>query len=335
MFAFLNKLVACKVGDTGESPDDKCQDAATPDELPPPKPDPYNILTERLLQSGFHRTPTNPHARMYAAAGLKTSDANPHLKLLLDSPPALDEAVNKLPTDAIAAILDAMPAEWRGTTFNNSNLHGRKVFVSKLEALLTSGAPITTAALEELGQAEDYLRVSTNITAILEAYLASARGYDVEDVFTFASWAMPIVSVLLTCDCRVVRRVHLCCGPALFGPEELAVLALLGPPLVQHATPPAALAAAADEIVLCVEQPGHSRLWAARSGVHAVVGPSTLYVTDTVVVDRKLIAVVRKRLATPATTPMAEAALRALAAVATDRQNALGASATCALISAT
>jgi hypothetical protein len=48
---------------------------------------------------------------------------------------------------SIHAILDAMPADWRGTTFNNTNLLGRETFACRLGALLESG-PVTTEALE-------------------------------------------------------------------------------------------------------------------------------------------------------------------------------------------
>ena len=38
----------------------------------------------------------------------------------------------------IPQVLAAMPYEWRGTTFDNSNLLGREVFSKRLQALLIS-----------------------------------------------------------------------------------------------------------------------------------------------------------------------------------------------------
>ena len=72
----------------------------------------------------------------------------------------------------ITAILDSMPAEWRGTTFDNSNLLGREQFARNLRTVLDRDSPITTQALHDLGNAEDYLRVATNVSTTLEMFLA-------------------------------------------------------------------------------------------------------------------------------------------------------------------
>ena len=101
----------------------------------------------------------------------------------------------------LAKIIDAMPAEWRGTTFRNSHLLGREGFSTNLTDLITrkkSSDPISTSELVELGNAEDYLRVATNVSTTVEAFLARAMDCSVSQIFTFASKAMPIVAVLLT-----------------------------------------------------------------------------------------------------------------------------------------
>lgn len=73
-----------------------------------------------------------------------------------------------LRTQLVPQLLAAMPGDWRGTTFNNSKLLGREIFSDRLQALLVSKAAtkqgeagaISENDLSELGNAEDYLRVS-------------------------------------------------------------------------------------------------------------------------------------------------------------------------------
>lgn len=75
---------------------------------------------------------------------------------------------------ALPNILANIPQEWLGTTYNNSNLLGREKFAENLANLiLTKGANISTEDLVELGNAEDYLRVSSNVSSVLEFVLAN------------------------------------------------------------------------------------------------------------------------------------------------------------------
>jgi len=98
-------------------------------------------------------------------------------------------------------ILKVIPKEWDGTTFNNSNLLGRpnwsKKFIKLVEKSVASGMPITEADLTNLGNAQDYLRVSTNISTVLETALALKHNRDVEQIFTFASHSMPVFAVMM------------------------------------------------------------------------------------------------------------------------------------------
>jgi hypothetical protein len=99
----------------------------------------------------------------------------------------------------LKAILANIPQEWRGTTFKNSALLGREKFASKIISLIArKGVKITEQDLVKVGNAEDYLRVSSNVSSVLECYLASQRGRDISKVFTFSSMTMAIVSVMLT-----------------------------------------------------------------------------------------------------------------------------------------
>ena len=88
-------------------------------------------------------------------------------------------------------LLDAMPQEWKGTTFRNSNLLGREEFSKGLIALLDSRNaenPITTTDLDALGMAEDYLRVASNPSTTLETLLARRKGCITSHVISFGSF---------------------------------------------------------------------------------------------------------------------------------------------------
>jgi hypothetical protein len=76
--------------------------------------------------------------------------------------------------ELVPQLLAVMPTDWRGTTFDNSNLLGREVFSQRLLALLKSkvgtkvggAGAITQDELLALGNAEDYLRVATNLCTV-------------------------------------------------------------------------------------------------------------------------------------------------------------------------
>jgi len=101
----------------------------------------------------------------------------------------------------LSDILKVIPKEWDGTTFNNSNLLGRpkwsKAFIELVETHIKSGKAITVDDLTNLGNAQDYLRVSTNISTVLETAIALKYNRQVEQVFTFASHSMPVFSVMM------------------------------------------------------------------------------------------------------------------------------------------
>lgn len=94
-----------------------------------------------------------------------------------------------------------IPKEWDGTTFNNSNLLGRplwsKKFIELVDKSVKSGKPITEADLTNLGNAQDYLRVSTNISTVLETAIAMKYKRQVDQIFTFASHSMPVFAVMM------------------------------------------------------------------------------------------------------------------------------------------
>jgi cysteine synthase A len=210
---------------------------------------------------------------------------------------------------AIRQILAVLPAEWRGTTFNNSKLRGRQGFAQDIEELIMrkwkSGDRIVKEELAEVGNAEDYLRVATNISTLLEAALAVQRGLDVSQVFTFASDTLPIIAV-----CIISKHpVHLYLGdaPDPFTRKQHDLIKLLG--LNLHCYPSYRIRAAKqNEVVLSLES-AHIKTCI----VDGIIGQGVLYVTNPEKINTDDILVIRKRMSTPMTTPVAEGMLQTMA----------------------
>mmetsp|Transcript_92987 Transcript_92987/g.265455 ORF Transcript_92987/g.265455 Transcript_92987/m.265455 type:complete len:606 (+) Transcript_92987:491-2308(+) len=215
-----------------------------------------------------------------------------------------------------------MPSDWRGTTFNNSNLLGRKVFSERLQALLVSkaeaklGEPDAICAddLANLGNAEDYMRVATNVSTVYENMLALGRGMAPEHVFSFASATMPVVAVVLTAGGAPVHLYH-GDAPAPFTAGQIGELAKLGGDLTCHHGSPVpsahsgATVLALDTVVDASN--GHGN---AVDGI--VGGDASLFITNTERIVPSSIMTVRKRMATPITTPAAEQALQSFCGLA-------------------
>ena len=81
---------------------------------------------------------------------------------------------------ALPKLLAAVPGEWRGTTFKNHNLLGRRQFAENMVELINSKEKYTEEDMVSIGNAEDYLRVASNVSATLELSLARVRGVDVD-----------------------------------------------------------------------------------------------------------------------------------------------------------
>jgi len=230
-----------------------------------------------------------------------------------------------LRTQLVPQLLAAMPGDWRGTTFNNSNLLGREVFSDRLQALLVSKAAtkqgeagvISESDLSELGNAEDYLRVASNVCTVYENVLALGKGLPVEQVFSFASSTMPVVAVALTRG-PSGGTVHLFHGdkPSPFSAADLAKLTTLGANLTCHpGSPPANTAAASSRTtVLALDHAvadDAASSSSSSSSVDGIVGSDgTLFITNPDTIDPSTVMKIRKRMAIPITTPAAEAALQ-------------------------
>jgi cysteine synthase A len=207
--------------------------------------------------------------------------------------------------DALPAVLASIPADWRGTTYNNSNLLGRQAFSENLSKLISSGQPITTESVYDLGISEDYFRVSSNMNTTLEMALSEKMNIPIEQIFTFGSNAMPILAVGLTAS----GTVDLYCGsePLPFTTENLELLKHLGVDLVQHSAPAPSTASA--HTVLAFQSALNG------AAVDGIVAPLTLYITNPQKIEPHDILVIRKRFATPLTNPMSEEWMQKLAGV--------------------
>lgn len=232
----------------------------------------------------------------------------------------------------LPALLAALPAEWRGTTFDNSDLLGRERFAARLAALLERHAspsaatgdasqqqkPLDAAALVALGNAEDYLRVSSNVSTALELALGLQRGLGVRAVLSFASRAMPVAAAALAV--RKPITLHVAEGELarLGNDAELALLRAAGADIAVIAgLPPPGKAAVGERLVLATQTACAAGDLAPPAGVAGVVADvadgGVLFIYDEAALPPPAVLVIRKRMATPLTTPAAERALRALA----------------------
>lgn len=220
---------------------------------------------------------------------------------------------------ALPNILANIPNEWRGTTFKNSNLLGRGDFSVNLNKLiLEKGGSITTQDLVDIGNAEDYLRVSSNISSVLEFTLATQHGYDISQVYTFASTKMPFFALLLSTD----KPVHLYLAEGEekpFSTEQLARLSELSCHLVIKQGAPVA-----DPSVVVVSSLSVTEH--TFSIVDVVIQPNVLFINNLDAVSSASILTHRKRMATPITTPAGLRQLHHLAGTLYPQEDTLRAS---------
>ncbi len=213
----------------------------------------------------------------------------------------------------LPSILANLPYEWRGTTFANSALLGRAGFSANLTALLQAKLAagvmsVTEAELTAAGNAEDYLRVSSNISTLLEMVLAIDVGLPVDQVFTFGSVTMPIVAVLMTAQLPVVLYYE---RTAPFTQAQLDQLAqVLNFHVTMRQGEPVADAGA---VVLSFQ--GGWRMKTPGSADGIITHNSILYIHNSAKIVPSEVLVIRKRLATPLTTPVCERMLQELAGV--------------------
>jgi len=117
---------------------------------------------------------------------------------------------------------------------------------------------------------------------------------------------MPILSILLTSS----TPVHFYHGssPPPFSPEQEKILSLMGVTFTSHAENFTSSSFENGEIVI-----GYQSAVSDQAGVDAYVADNILYITNPKKIDPAQVLVIRKRTATPVTTPVAEAMLQKLA----------------------
>ena len=230
----------------------------------------------------------------------------------------------------IPKLLDSMPSEWKGTTFNNSAeiYHGREKFMENLQKLILekkNKKEVSSIELSSIGNAEDYLRVATNVCTALETALASPFQKDgkqfikATQVFTWSSTKMPFVGVMIE-DGRVKAKggdektVHFYFpdgadgGRLPFSDEDKKLLGKLAAKFEMHNNKSVPDEGVTGGIVVVVKPEGTPTEQLAqllqREVVDAVITPCVLYIRNTQKINPANILVIRKRMATPTTTPM-------------------------------
>eukprot|EP00808_Paulinella_micropora_P024696 g43798.t1 len=126
-------------------------------------------------------------------------------------------------------ILEAIPKGWNGTTYpNDKRFIGREQFMQEMAALLqgTSSAALLqgTSAVSrqqlEHMYPEDYLRLGSPLSTLLEVVRALDLGYKPSHVFCFASATFP----LIVCGLAAARPIFVYGQPRLLSNEQVVLL---------------------------------------------------------------------------------------------------------------
>ncbi|KAJ3011155.1 UNVERIFIED_CONTAM: hypothetical protein HDU68_001808 [Siphonaria sp. JEL0065] len=207
----------------------------------------------------------------------------------------------------LPSLLANIPSEWLGTTFANRELLGREAFGERVLALAKKQKKsVSQSDLLALGTCEDYFRVASNLSLLLELVLATKANLEFKNVFGFASETMPLVAVALatTSDKKV----------AVFGASSTHKnlkqhLALLNANVSFLDGNPTATNQQ-DSIVVVFKNAFESVPYA-----DAVIVDSVLYILNPSKITADSVLVVRKRLSTPITTPVCLSILQKIAGV--------------------
>lgn len=98
----------------------------------------------------------------------------------------------------LTQLLERIPPSWNGTTYpNDARFVGRQRFTEEMIKLLTGSGPIEEKYLDTMFP-EDYLRVGSPLSNILEVVKSLEKGYCPAHVFSFGSNTFPLISVLFT-----------------------------------------------------------------------------------------------------------------------------------------
>jgi len=88
--------------------------------------------------------------------------------------------------------------------------------------------------MSALGISEDYFRVSSNFTTLLELVLAEINSLPVDNVFTFGSTTMPVIAVAMATKQPIDVYSSGSGGGSVFSDSDLDVISKLGVKVTCH-----------------------------------------------------------------------------------------------------
>lgn len=210
---------------------------------------------------------------------------------------------------SLPSMLANIPSDWRGTTYPNDALKERRGFAEGINALLSSKSKsnpeFTAEDMVSIGTSEDYFRVSSNFTTLCEMALAEKNEVPVEQVFTFGSVNMGILAVAMATK----KRVNLYCDGAAspFDDRGMAVLQKMNVDLVVHQSKPVAkVTDGSINLISVSEDDAIDFTGVMEANAAGILCKHVLVITSPSVIPPADILVIRKRLSTPITNPMAE-----------------------------
>ena len=223
--------------------------------------------------------------------------------------------------ESLSSIVTNLPNDWAGTTFSNLDLLGRSGFCDRLSKLLTTSETPTSSELTSLGNAEDYLRVSSNISATLELHLSQLSGLDhVDRVFTFSSDTFPVIAAVMASQRRAaITVIGSSAEEQPFSGGFLAKLEKLGVEADVVQEPPGSANANPSRVsVLYVvsEDPCYVPQASAFPGYHCMVCNGVLYINDATLINPDAVLTYRKRMCTPYSTLKALGVIRRMVGLA-------------------
>ena len=129
----------------------------------------------------------------------------------------------------IQNLLHHVPSEWATLTTHRLDIYdesqAKVEFIDKLVELIETDN-VCAQTLSQLPTAFDYVRLGHQLSSVLEWAIAQYVGIGHEQVISFASKTMPILSILrsTTCHQRSVVVYHDCALPAQLGMAELQAI---------------------------------------------------------------------------------------------------------------
>ncbi|GMH85429.1 hypothetical protein TrST_g493 [Triparma strigata] len=208
---------------------------------------------------------------------------------------------------ALPSIVSAIPKDWYGTTFANLALKSRKPWSEELLKLIQEKKNgITKEDLDALGNAEDYWRVSSNISCLLECYYAVLYSTTISNIFTFTSSRMPAIAAA---RCGEVCLVG---SSPLFTKEHMEIIETLNLKITQTTTLPPSTSPNTIYVNYIPEGTAESPPPLSGDGYDATVFAGILVIHNDDKIPPADVLVTRKRMSCPFTTPLCSSILTSL-----------------------